>query len=579
MMPTLRRLAIVAGALAGLLWAAPAATAQTFVNLNFPYGVEVDGAGNVFATNDQVAAVQLTKFTPAAQPIVATNIGGIQVGQLGSLAIDPATGGLWHVAQDGTIRIFDPNTLAATVVGSVADLPTDARNVYDANVGMFRDFTGNLLVQNFVTGQLTPANSRFGDIALLRSADNNRLDVFVSARNTSNFRSIIRLTFVGGAFQPPARSVISSSALSAFHNQPPGVAVNRNGTVVTTLGFCTGAVALGQCADLTDYVFTFPASLPETLAQGPQPRRLTRPNISMRGADSDNAGNFYLASQVLATSICGDVGATGIAVLLPDGRFLGCTKQAGFLTSIQDIAVSPGGDLAYVTLPSGSIARLGRLAPPTADLSVQRDGDGSVSSDPEGIACGNACTAAFARGAQVTLQATPGAGSSFAGWTGPDCSGTGLCTVTLGESKNVGARFTGGGGGGAGAGGGGGGSQTPSVAAAQLRARSLAMTRRGIVSVRLTNPNQFRIGASVRIDTASAVSVKAAGRRRRLRLGSKSLRIAAARTATAKVKLTRAARRLVRRRKRLRVRVTVTVRAAAGRNTSARTLVLRASGR
>jgi hypothetical protein len=56
----------------------------------------------------------LTKFSPTAQPLVQADIGGIQVGQLGSLAIDPANGALWHPAQDGTIRVFDPNTLAAT---------------------------------------------------------------------------------------------------------------------------------------------------------------------------------------------------------------------------------------------------------------------------------------------------------------------------------------------------------------------------------------------------------------------------------------------------------------------------------
>lgn len=41
----------------------------------------------------------------------------------------------------------------------------------------------------------------------------------------------------------------------------------------------------------------------------------------------------------------------------------------------------------------------------------------------------------------VTLTATPGTGSSFAGWSG-SCSGTGACTVTMTAARNVTAAFT-----------------------------------------------------------------------------------------------------------------------------------------
>ena len=41
----------------------------------------------------------------------------------------------------------------------------------------------------------------------------------------------------------------------------------------------------------------------------------------------------------------------------------------------------------------------------------------------------------FDTNAQVTLTATPASGSTFAGWSGGGCSGTGTCTVTLSSTR------------------------------------------------------------------------------------------------------------------------------------------------
>ena len=77
-------------------------------------------------------------------------------------------------------------------------------------------------------------------------------------------------------------------------------------------------------------------------------------------------------------------------------------------------------------------------------LSVVRSGTGTgtVSSSPSGISCGATCTASFPSGTEVTLTATPASGSTFAGWSGGVCTGTGTCSVTITAATAVTATFT-----------------------------------------------------------------------------------------------------------------------------------------
>lgn len=57
-------------------------------------------------------------------------------------------------------------------------------------------------------------------------------------------------------------------------------------------------------------------------------------------------------------------------------------------------------------------------------------GRGTVVSSPAGIDCGSTCQAAFGTGTSVGLTATAASGSTFAGWSGGNCTGTGTCTVS-----------------------------------------------------------------------------------------------------------------------------------------------------
>lgn len=79
----------------------------------------------------------------------------------------------------------------------------------------------------------------------------------------------------------------------------------------------------------------------------------------------------------------------------------------------------------------------------THTLTVILDGDGSgeVVSSPPGIDCGTDCSEAYPEGEQVTLTATPDAGSSFAGWSGGGCGTANPCTVSMTQLQTVTASF------------------------------------------------------------------------------------------------------------------------------------------
>ena len=78
---------------------------------------------------------------------------------------------------------------------------------------------------------------------------------------------------------------------------------------------------------------------------------------------------------------------------------------------------------------------------------IAGSGNGVVSSNPATIDCEVPntptmnCVATFPVGASVTLRGAATSGSTFAGWTGGGCSGTGVCTFTSSADQTITATF------------------------------------------------------------------------------------------------------------------------------------------
>lgn len=79
---------------------------------------------------------------------------------------------------------------------------------------------------------------------------------------------------------------------------------------------------------------------------------------------------------------------------------------------------------------------------PQVRIMLDGTGTGTVSSNPSGVNCGTVCNVAFPFGTNVTLTATPTAGSSFGGWLGGGCTGTSTtCSLQVTTAANIFATF------------------------------------------------------------------------------------------------------------------------------------------
>ena len=97
----------------------------------------------------------------------------------------------------------------------------------------------------------------------------------------------------------------------------------------------------------------------------------------------------------------------------------------------------------YQSIYSNEVsAAVGITTPPPQYLLMISNADpgkGTVSGS--GISCGDTCLATYNDGTVVSLSATAAVGSSFDGWSGGGCSGTGPCTTTMNANTTIAANF------------------------------------------------------------------------------------------------------------------------------------------
>jgi hypothetical protein len=318
-----------------------------FANSLLPVGIVTDRAGNVFVSSENGSVGEdgiprsfgsiITKYAPNGTPLGQIQTGGlfspVDVVSGNRFALEMNSGLILSLSPSGQINLIEPNQGIVTPWVNLKGIPIQTDQVYDVATGLTRDFTG----------AIQPSLSSYGDIAVFNGRD--FLDVYVSGIGAGQaFPFILRLRLsqtLGNSAQ-----VIMSSVATASPNEgsPPGIAVNSQGTVLTTLG--VNRTTAGNFSAPVAFSVDFN---PQNVTNSNRPLVFSNVDLSSRGMTTDAAGNFYIATGTIGTTLGGANGSGAIISLSPNLELTGIYTQ-GVVASAQDVAVSPNGQVLYATI-------------------------------------------------------------------------------------------------------------------------------------------------------------------------------------------------------------------------------------
>lgn len=392
----------------GCIGGTAAAQPTVFLPLTEPTGVATDPGGAVYAFSQSGFSILAQRLTPAAQQewqkeLVDFSLFAADV----RAAVGPGTGLVLAVYQHGAVVQFKPDTGEYRGFIDLRNLPDgaawDTTRILDMSIPEVRDLSANINL----------ATVRFGDVAARRDGDTLELWVTLRSGKTPYLGRLRTAVTPDAGFilpQPPvdARLLVTSTrAVSSNTTIPRGVAVNGEGTVVTSLpllktdgGHPEPALARDVLvclrADFEPRDFPSRASIEFESAN----RCLELPckvpvamynnaEFAAEGADADAAGNFFLSSGYLSAAIHSESNGAGGMLILSKWltQHVGVNVgQAAF--DARDIAVTRDGANAYLTgvggfFDTGAVVALPIVSIP-ADPPVVDPGSGDGSSDAGG---------------------------------------------------------------------------------------------------------------------------------------------------------------------------------------------------
>ena len=202
------------------------------------------------------------------------------------------------------------------------------------------------------------------------------------------------------------------------------------------------AVVGGRAATIVVIVVPAPVGVSVTAAGG-----LGSGTVTSRPAGIDCQVTSGTASGSCSMTFDADVAVTLVATPATGSAFASwggdCATAGVVLTCQVTPSVPRSATVTFVAFRTLSVALAG-------------SGDGTVTSQPVGIACQltaepngttsggtttGTCTGAYLDGTAITLTASPSATSSFAGWTGACATASLTCTVTVDQAQRVTATF------------------------------------------------------------------------------------------------------------------------------------------
>lgn len=321
---------------------------QTFL----PEGIVVDAQAKVYVFHDAVSLKVVSGFFPDGTADGSIPIGSFFSAVGGRLVLHPDRGTLLLLLSSGEILEIDQRIGAVSPFLDLRALGLDTGAVYDVSVQQVRDLLGVI-----VTSRID-----YGDIALRRT--DGGFDLFVSGISLNTpFVARVPVTPEGA---DTVQVLVAGAGTPGTNNLTRGVAVNPQGTVLTTLPVAT----LGFPA-LQDHAVAFSADYVPSDANAAPPMFVLGTNeLKSRGMTADAAGNFYVATGARGASACGLGGSGALVEIPPDFSGFNCHNLNLALADSSDLAVSPGNDRLYLTVTNiGAVAAFPlAVTPPDASI-------------------------------------------------------------------------------------------------------------------------------------------------------------------------------------------------------------------
>jgi len=323
-----------------------------------PTGIATDQAGNIFVSSENGFRGEdgiprslgsiITKYSSSG-----TTLGQINAGELFSpvdvvaasrFALDPISGLLLSLSPSGQINFIEPTQGIVTPWVDLKTIAIQTNNVYDVVTGQALDFTG----------AIQTSLSSYGDIAIFNGG--NFFDIYVTGIGAGQAYPFISRLRLSQTLGNSAQVIMSTQAIAAPSEQsPPGIAVNPQGTVLTTLG--VNRTTAGNFSAPVVFTVNFD---PLQVTDSNRPLVLSNVDLSSRGMTADASGNFYIATGTIGTSLGGANGSGAILSLSPNLELTGIYTQ-GVVASAQDVAVSPDGQFLYATVGTNLFSPSGVL--------------------------------------------------------------------------------------------------------------------------------------------------------------------------------------------------------------------------
>ena len=370
---------------------------------------------------------------PAARNIISGSTDGVSIGSGGSTGnvvlgnfIGTDVTGMFAVANAGNgVRI---QSASGNVIGGTAP---GAGNVISGNLRNGVEIDLDTSTANLVQGNFIGVSATGG---ALGNAENG-VEIFAGASNNT----------IGGT-AAGAGNVLASNGFNGVEVQAGtgnailGNAIFGNSRLGIELGnFGQGIVTPNDAGDIDsgpNNLQNFPVITSASTGGG---------NATLSGT-LNSAANTTYRIEFFANATCDAAGnGEGQDLSRRDDGAHERRRQRGFRSArfrhtrlANHRQPPPRPTRRTIRRSSRSCAAAGTAL----SIALAGSGAGSVTSNPLGITCEPDCSASYGAGTDVSLIATPDAGSTFgSSWSGA-CAGTGVCTVSMSVPRSATATFS-----------------------------------------------------------------------------------------------------------------------------------------